>query len=87
MPITKEQIIAAMQSLARKLGHTPTTTEFTRLSGMNDRNASRLFKAYLNAVRAAGTEQERPTPEFSACWRTVRCWVRRHSGQGWRMGR
>jgi hypothetical protein len=54
MPITKEQIIAAMQSLAEKLGHAPTTTEFTRLSGINDRNASRLFKTYLGAVRAAG---------------------------------
>ncbi len=56
MPITKEQIIAAMQAAARKLGHAPTTTEFTRLSGINDRNASRLFKTYLSAVRAAGLE-------------------------------
>ena len=56
MPITKEQIIAAMQAAERKLGHTPTTTEFTRESGINDRNASRHFKTYLAAVRAAGLE-------------------------------
>lgn len=59
MPITKDQIIAAMQAAARKLGHAPTTTEFTRLSGINDRNASRLFKTYLSAVRAAGLEPNR----------------------------
>jgi len=56
MPITKDQIIAAMRAAAEKLGHAPTTTEFTRLSGINDRNASRLFKTYLSAVRAAGLE-------------------------------
>jgi hypothetical protein len=66
MPITKEQIIAAMQSLARELGHTPTTTEFTRLSGMNDRNASRLFKTYLNAVRAAGLEPNKRGQRLSS---------------------
>ncbi len=76
MPITKEQIIAAMQAAARELGHTPTTTEFTRLSGINDRNASRLFKTYLGAVRAAGLEpnkrgQRLTSAELLADWAEV----------------
>jgi hypothetical protein len=66
MPITKDQIIAAMQAAARKLGHAPTTTEFTRWSGINDRNASRLFKTYLSAVRAAGLEPNKRGQRLSS---------------------
>lgn len=65
MPITKDQIIAAMQAAAQTLGHTPTTTEFTRLSGINDRNASRLFKTYLGAVKAAGLEPHKKGQRLS----------------------
>jgi len=66
MPITKDQIIAAMQAAAQTLGHTPTTTEFTRLSGINDRNASRLFKTYLGAVKAAGLEPHKKGQRLSS---------------------
>ncbi|HEY2495969.1 MAG TPA: hypothetical protein VGK24_02770 [Candidatus Angelobacter sp.] len=76
IPITKEQILKAIQDLALKLGHPPTTTEFTRLSGINDRNASRLFKTYLSAVRAAGLEpnkrgQRLGSAELLADWGEV----------------
>jgi hypothetical protein len=66
MPITKDQIIAAIQAAAQTLGHTPTTTEFTRLSGINDRNASRLFKTYLGAVKAAGLEPHKKGQRLSS---------------------
>lgn len=53
-PRTKEQIIAALKSAARKLGHAPTSNEFTRLSGITINQVRERFTGYRLAVRAAG---------------------------------
>ena len=53
-PRTKEQIIAALKSAARKLGHAPTSNEFTRLSGITINQVRERFSGYRIAVRAAG---------------------------------
>ena len=51
---SKEQIIAALKSAARKLGHAPTSNEFTRLSGITINQVRERFGGYRLAVRAAG---------------------------------
>ncbi|HEY2913731.1 MAG TPA: hypothetical protein VGK21_10260 [Candidatus Angelobacter sp.] len=53
-PHTREQIIAALKSAARKLGHAPTSNEFTRLSGITINQVRERFSGYRLAVRAAG---------------------------------
>lgn len=53
-PRTKKQIIAALRSVARKLGHAPTSNEFTRLSGITINQVRERFSGYRIAVRAAG---------------------------------
>ncbi|HET9165409.1 MAG TPA: hypothetical protein VFP11_05390, partial [Candidatus Angelobacter sp.] len=53
-PRTKQQIIAALKSAARKLGHAPTSNEFTRLSGITINQVRERFSGYRLAVRAAG---------------------------------
>ena len=51
---SKEQIIVALKSAARKLGHAPTSNEFTRLSGITINQVRERFGGYRLAVRAAG---------------------------------
>ncbi len=51
---SKEQILAALKSAARKLGHAPTSSEFTRLSGITINQVRERFSGYRLAVRAAG---------------------------------
>jgi hypothetical protein len=51
---SKEQIVAALKSAARKLGHAPTSNEFTRLSGITINQVRERFSGYRLAVRAAG---------------------------------
>ncbi|HXA84610.1 MAG TPA: hypothetical protein VNZ47_06020 [Candidatus Dormibacteraeota bacterium] len=51
---TKQQIIAALKAAARKLGHAPTSNEFTRLSGITINQVRERFSGYRLAVRAAG---------------------------------
>jgi hypothetical protein len=53
-PRTKEQIIAALKAAARKLGHAPTSSEFTRLSGITINQVRERFSGYRIAVRTAG---------------------------------
>ncbi len=53
-PRSKQQIIAALKSAARKLGHAPTSNEFTRLSGITINQVRERFSGYRLAVRAAG---------------------------------
>jgi Homing endonuclease associated repeat len=53
-PRTRQQIIAALKSAARKLGHAPTSNEFTRLSGITINQVRERFSGYRLAVRAAG---------------------------------
>jgi HNH endonuclease len=51
---SKQQIIAALKAAARKLGHAPTSNEFTRLSGITINQVRERFGGYRLAVRAAG---------------------------------
>jgi len=53
-PRTKKQIIVALKSAARKLGHAPTSNEFARLSGITINQVRERFSGYRIAVRAAG---------------------------------
>jgi hypothetical protein len=58
-PRTKEQIISALQAAARKLGQAPTSSEFTRLSGITINQVRERFSGYRIAVCAAGLEPNR----------------------------
>ena len=51
---TKEEIIAAVQEAARKLGRAPRSREFTPLSGISVWQVTGRFGTFCNAVRAAG---------------------------------
>jgi hypothetical protein len=51
---SKEHILVALKSAARKLGHAPTSNEFTRLSGITINQVRERFGGYRLAVRAAG---------------------------------
>src|SRR6476469_10981190 len=51
---TKEEIIAAIQEAARKLGRVPRSREFAPLSGISVWQVTGSFGTYGNAVRAAG---------------------------------
>ena len=51
---SKEEIIAAVQEAARKLGRAPRSREFTPLSGISVWQVTGRFGTYCNAVRAAG---------------------------------
>jgi hypothetical protein len=51
---TKEEIIAAVQEAARKLGRAPRSREFAPLSGISVWQVTGRFGTYCNAVRAAG---------------------------------
>lgn len=51
---TKEEIIAAVQEAARKLGRAPRSREFRPLSGISVWQVEGRFGTYCNAIRAAG---------------------------------
>jgi hypothetical protein len=53
---TKEEIIAAIQEAAGRLGRVPTSREFGPLSGISLWQVTGRFGTYGNAVRAAGLE-------------------------------
>ena len=55
---SKQQIIAALRSVARKLGHAPTSLELRRMSGISRNQVAWRFHGYRAAVRAAGLEPE-----------------------------
>ena len=55
---TKQQIIAALRSVARKLGHSPTSVELYLLTGISRTQVAWRFHGYRAAVRAAGLEPE-----------------------------
>jgi hypothetical protein len=52
--ITKERIISALQSVARKLRHTPTSAEFKRIAGISFYRVAWRFGTYSKAITAAG---------------------------------
>ncbi|MGZ7060967.1 MAG: homing endonuclease associated repeat-containing protein [Candidatus Angelobacter sp.] len=51
---TKEQIIVALQSAARELGHAPTSVELRRITGITVRQVAGRFQTYRAAVCIAG---------------------------------
>jgi hypothetical protein len=51
---SKEEIIAAIQACAAKLGHVPTQEELKRESGIGGKIFQRYFGNYTKALRAAG---------------------------------
>jgi Homing endonuclease associated repeat len=55
---TKQQIIAALRSVARKLDHPPTSVELYLLTGISRSQVAWRFHGYRAAVRAAGLEPE-----------------------------
>jgi hypothetical protein len=57
--ITKERIITALRSVARKLDHTPSSVELRRLSGISHHQVAWRFGTYRAAVSAAGLLQGR----------------------------
>jgi hypothetical protein len=57
-PRTKEQVIAALQAAARKLGRTPTANELKRLAGISINQVRGRFRAYRVALHAAGLKPD-----------------------------
>jgi len=51
---TKEEIIAAIQACAAKLGHVPSQAEMQRENGISRRAFARQFGNYTKALRACG---------------------------------
>jgi Homing endonuclease associated repeat len=52
--VTKEQVIAAIQEVARQVGHVPTAREFRPLGRVSLWQVTGRFGTYRNALRAAG---------------------------------
>lgn len=55
---SKRQIVAALRSVARKLGRTPTANELKRLAGISINQVRGRFRAYRNALHAAGLKPD-----------------------------
>lgn len=55
---TKRQIVAALRSAARKLGHTPTAGELKRLAGISINQVRGRFRAYRIALHATGLKPD-----------------------------
>ena len=55
---TKQQIVAALRAVARKLGHTPTASELKRLAGISINQVRGRFRAYRVALHAAGLKPD-----------------------------
>jgi hypothetical protein len=55
---SKDEIMAAIQECAAKLGRAPTRTELLRVSALSPTSIDRQFGNYTNAVRACGLERE-----------------------------
>lgn len=53
---SKEEIIAAIQACAKKLGHVPSQEELKRESGIGGKIFTRYFGNYTKALRASGFE-------------------------------
>ena len=53
-PVSKDDVIAAVQECARKLGRPPSLAEFEWLSGISQGKMRRHFEGIGDATRAAG---------------------------------
>jgi hypothetical protein len=57
-PLSKEQIIKALRAAARRLGRTPTSSEFTQRTGISHFKVAWRFDSYRAAVCAAGLKPD-----------------------------
>jgi HNH endonuclease len=55
---SKQQIVAALKTAARKLGRTPTANELKRLAGISINQVRGRFRAYRVALHAAGLKPD-----------------------------
>jgi hypothetical protein len=58
MNVTKQQITAAIQECAAKLGRVPTHNELAKLAGISRRVVRRLFGTYTRALRECNLERK-----------------------------
>lgn len=63
--VTKEEMIAAVQECAGKLGHSPNQQEFMSTMNVGRRAIRTRFGSYTRAVRAAGLEPTRTYTRLS----------------------
>ncbi len=61
--ITKQQVLSAIEAVAKKLGRAPTREELEQLGGISPAVVRRHFMRHRAAVRAAGLEPARNGPE------------------------
>jgi HNH endonuclease len=58
-PISKEDVVSAIQAVAKDLGRAPTRPELQRFSGVTPAAVRRLFWSHSSAVRESGLEGPR----------------------------
>ena len=63
IPITKEQVLSAIEAVAKELGRAPTREELEQLGGISPAVVRRHFMRHRSAVRAAGLEPAQTGPE------------------------
>jgi hypothetical protein len=56
--MSKEEVIAAIQESAARLGHVPSVTELARLANLGKRDIRKSFSNYREALRACGMERQ-----------------------------
>lgn len=56
MPVDQHQILCAIKDLACELGHTPGIVQFSKSSGISERNIVAIFGNWSVALRAAGLD-------------------------------
>ena len=74
--MTREEIIAAIQTCARKLGRTPTRAELKKMAGVSLSRVKYLFRGMTFALREAGLDPKGrghliPTDELLLQWAQV----------------
>ena len=63
IPTTKQQVLSAIEAVAKGLGRAPTREELEQLGGISPAVVRRHFMRHRTAVRAAGLEPTRTGPE------------------------
>src|ERR1051326_3475968 len=58
--MTREEIIAAVQECAAKLGRAPNTTEFQQMTGISKHQVRKNFRTYMQLLAASGEEKRGP---------------------------
>ena len=80
-PRTKEQIIAALKSAARKLGHPPTSIELHLLTGISRGQVAWRFNGY-RAVRVCGRDHDPLPIGIGIAWPLGHPWATQGSRKG-----